>query len=225
MTAEPPPGSIGILPAIGSAGELPGEGALLMKSLDRRCLRGTHSLDFSAPPSRTTGKNGVQVSKPVSLWNDLLACGPNPRESIVPLGGPRGDPFSVSPSRTQGRLDRRRIGHTSIIVPLGGPRGESPQTPRAVPSPSVPQGRFRGRRKDPLGGRGGRKIRASSAGMPARAWFFACAAFFGRDLWAGDGSSFQAPYTLPAAGRGTLVSVDAGDLDGDGALDLAAISS
>src|SRR6266540_5548250 len=127
---------------------------------DNPCRRS--SLDFSAPPSRKPEKNGVQVSKPVSPWNDLIACGPNPREIKVAGGG-----------------DRRRIGHTSMNVPLGRPRGESPQTPRAVPSPSVPQGRFRGRRKrrrvgkppeaarreavagKPLGGRGGRKIRAS----------------------------------------------------------------
>src|SRR5262245_33956212 len=83
------------------------------------------------------------------LVEDLIAWGPRPGERSLSPWWDQGGSSSVA-IEDLGRLDRRRSGHTSRI-----------QTPRAVTSPSVPQGRFRGRRKDPLGGRGGRKIRAS----------------------------------------------------------------
>src|SRR5437867_13141137 len=68
---------------------------------------------------------------------------PSPRET-----------FS-SPSRTQGRLDRKRIGHTLRIQTPRGHRGRRNR---------VPSGGPRGERTV-RGGQGGRKIQARSRGL------------------------------------------------------------
>ncbi len=92
------------------------------------------SLDFSASLRRPPGKNGLLESKRGAWGNWEVPSQSRPRERFP------------SPSRTQGRFDRKRIEHTLRI--------------------KAPRGR-RGWRKDPLGGQGGRKIQAGALrGLP-----------------------------------------------------------
>jgi len=128
----------------------------------------------------------VRLGKIASMCRSQLARG----TSLSPVGqtlgralSPLGDQGGESQCRHQGRRGVWTAGALNIrrsLSPSGDQGGESPQTPRAVPSPSVPQGRFRGRRKDPLGGRGVGKFGLGPFAFPKPAgskiggcpWFF-----------------------------------------------------